>query len=64
MNAVAAPAFALAVLLALAGCGLQPDPPPEVSPSAYGGMGAEMAKCMQYASESYCLQEIWGGGEH
>lgn len=45
-----------------AACAMQPDPPPSIPPSAYGGMGAEMAKCMQYASESYCYRQIMGGG--
>ena len=49
------------LLLVAAGCGLKPDPPPDIPPSAYGGMGAEMAKCMQYASESACQAQIWGG---
>lgn len=46
-----------------AACGIQPDPPPEVDPAAYGGMGAEMAKCMQYASESECYRQTWGSDE-
>ncbi len=49
------------LLLLAAGCALQPDPPPELPPSAYGGTGAEMAKCMQYASEAYCERQSWGG---
>lgn len=61
MDAIFRPAFVLAALLALAGCGLKPDPPPEFPPSAFGGMGTEMAKCMQYASEDYCLRQTWGG---
>lgn len=53
----------LAMLLAavVAGCGLKPDPPPQFAPSDFSGMGTEMAKCMQYASQSYCEQAIWGG---
>ncbi len=51
MDAVARPALVLAALLALAGCGLTPDPPPDFPPSAFGGTGTEMAKCMKYASE-------------
>jgi hypothetical protein len=47
--------------VALASCGVKPDPPPQVSPSAYGGMGAEMAKCMEYASQSYCEEQLTGG---
>lgn len=47
----------------LAACGLQPDPPPEVPLSAYGGMGDRMGACMKYASESYCLRETWGGDD-
>jgi hypothetical protein len=44
----------------LAACSLQPDPPPDVLLSAYGGMGDRMGKCMQYASESVCLRQTWG----
>jgi hypothetical protein len=47
----------------LAGCGIQPDPPPDIPLSAYGGMGDVMAKCMQYASESYCYRNTWGSDE-
>jgi hypothetical protein len=47
--------------LPLFACGLQPDPPLEIPQSAYGGMGDIMAHCMQYASESTCLRQTWGG---
>jgi hypothetical protein len=50
------------LLLAASGCGLQPDPPPQIDQSAYSGTGDLMARCMQYGSQSYCEQEIWGGG--
>lgn len=54
---------ALAVLLA-AGCGLRPDPPPTLPITAFSGSGDLMARCMEYASQSYCEQKILGGGEH
>lgn len=47
----------------LAACGLEPDPPPVVPTEDYSGTGDLMAKCMQFASQSHCEQEIWGGGE-
>lgn len=50
----------LAVLLA-AGCGLRPDPPPRLPVEAFGGTGDIMARCMAYASQSYCENETWGG---
>jgi hypothetical protein len=50
--------------LLLAGCGLHPDPPPSFPATAFGGTGDLMARCMQYASQSYCEQDIWGGEEH
>jgi len=53
----------LIVATVLAGCGIQPDPPPDIPLSAYGGMGDVMAKCMQYASESYCYRNTWGSDE-
>ena len=53
----------LLVSLTISGCGLTPDPPPQIDQSAYSGTGDLMAKCMQYASQSYCEQQIWGGGE-
>ena len=58
--------FVAALLLAggsLAGCSLQPDPPPPIPPSAYGGMGDRMGQCLQYASESACLKQTWGGDD-
>lgn len=51
------------VLIALTGCGLKPDPPPNIPTIEYGGMGDRMAQCTAYASVSYCEQQIWGGGE-
>ncbi len=60
---ILAKALSAGLLLTAAGCGLKPDPPPEIPASAYGGTGAEMAKCMQFASESYCEQQTWGGDE-
>jgi hypothetical protein len=53
----------LVLSLTIAGCGLTPDPPQQVDRSDYSGTGDLMAKCMQYASQSYCEREIWGGGE-
>lgn len=61
------PMTRLVVLIAIAAplmaCDLQPDPPPEVQLSAYGGMGDRMGQCMKYASESYCLKQTWGGDD-
>ena len=51
------------VLVATAACGLQPDPPPAFDRSDYSGTGDKMAACMQYASESYCERQVWGGNE-
>ncbi len=53
--------IAAASVALFSACGIQPDPPPQIDPSAYGGMGEEMARCMRYASESYCKSELWGG---
>jgi hypothetical protein len=53
---------ALALFL-VAGCGLQSDPPPSFPITDFGGTGDLMARCMQYASESYCEREVWGGNE-
>jgi hypothetical protein len=50
-------------MLLASACGLQPDPPPRVPMEAYGGTGDIMARCMQFASESYCQRETWGGNE-
>lgn len=49
-------------LASITACGLKPDPSPQIPVTAYGGTGDLMAKCMQYASESYCEQQVWGGG--
>ena len=51
------------VVLTAAGCGLQPDPPPQFNRADFSGTGDKMAACMQFASESYCEREIWGGNE-
>ena len=51
------------MVLAISGCGLQPDPPPQFSQSDFNGTGDKMAACMQFASQSYCEREIWGGNE-
>ena len=51
------------MLGAAAACGLQPDPPPTFDRSEFSGTGDRMAQCMQFASQSYCEQEIWGGNE-
>jgi len=56
-------AAAILVAATTAGCGLQPDPPPQFPSEAFSGEGDRMAECMQYRSQSYCEQEIWGGGE-
>lgn len=47
-----------------AGCQFTPDPPPEFDKSDFSGTGDLMARCMQFASQSYCEQQIWGGGPH
>jgi hypothetical protein len=57
-------ACGIVTLFMLSSCGLQPDPPPHFDPGDFTGTGTEMAKCMQYASESYCEREIWGGNEN
>jgi hypothetical protein len=54
---------ACVVLFATAGCGLRPDPSPAFDRSDFSGTGDKMAACMQYASESYCEREVWGGNE-
>ncbi|MFO1152597.1 MAG: hypothetical protein U1E42_02870 [Rhodospirillales bacterium] len=51
------------LILLLAGCGLQPDPPPSFPVTAFGGTGDLMTRCMQFASQSYCEEQVWGGGE-
>ncbi len=52
---------AVLVLMLLTACGIHADPPPSIPITAYSGSGDLMAKCMQYASESYCEREILGG---
>lgn len=54
---------ATALFVLSAACSLSPTPPPSIPIEAYGGMGDRMAQCMQFASESYCEQQVWGGGE-
>jgi hypothetical protein len=53
--------LAISAGLLVAGCGLTPDPPPNLPKEAFGGTGDLMARCMAYASQSYCHDEIWGG---
>lgn len=50
-------------IIATSGCGLQPDPPVAFDRSDFSSTGDKMSACMQYASESYCEREIWGGNE-
>jgi hypothetical protein len=54
---------ALFFLVTASGCGSNSGAPPQVPQSAYSGTGDLMTQCMQYASESYCEREIWGGNE-
>jgi hypothetical protein len=54
-------AAVLMLLPLLAGCGLQPTPPPQFDYADFGGTGDLMSKCMQYASQWYCERQIWGG---
>jgi hypothetical protein len=63
MRAVFRRAGVAGALLLVTACGLRPDPPPSFPVSAFGGTGDLMARCMQYASQSYCEQDIWGGDE-
>ena len=56
-------AGALAIVLATAACGWQPDPPPQFNQADFSGTGDKMAACMKFASQSYCEREIWGGNE-
>lgn len=51
------------VLAAASGCGTNSSAPPQIPQSAYSGTGDLMAQCMQYASESYCERQIWGGDD-
>jgi hypothetical protein len=55
--------FICLMLAAIAGCVLQPDPPPTFDRSDFSGTGDKMAACMTFASQSYCEREIWGGNE-
>jgi len=57
-------ALAAALLFAaVSACSVQPDPPPSFPTDAFSGTGDLMARCMQFASQSYCEQQVWGGGE-
>jgi hypothetical protein len=51
------------VLAAASGCSANSSIPPQIPQSAYSGTGDLMAHCMQYASESYCEREVWGGND-
>ncbi len=55
--------IALFLLVAASGCGANSSAPPQIPQSAYSGTGDLMAQCMQYASESHCEREIWGGND-
>jgi hypothetical protein len=63
MRKTGAKTAALLLTSHLAGCGLQlqPTPPPQFDYVDFGGTGDLMSKCMQYASQSYCERQIWGG---
>jgi hypothetical protein len=63
MTSIGKGVIAVCVLVAASGCGANSSAPPQIPQSAYSGTGDLMAQCMQYASESYCEREIWGGGE-
>jgi hypothetical protein len=63
MRTAAKVVSALFLLVAASGCGSNSSAPPQIPQSAYSGTGDLMAQCMQYASESYCEREIWGGNE-
>jgi hypothetical protein len=51
------------VLATASGCSANSSNPPQLPQSAYSGTGDLMAQCMQFASESYCEREIWGGND-
>ena len=53
----------VSVLAAASSCGANSSTPPQIPQSAYSGTGDLMAQCMQYASESYCERQIWGGDD-
>ena len=53
---------ALLIVLITGACAADRNPQP-IAKSEYGGTGDLMARCMQYASESYCERETWGGDE-
>lgn len=57
----AAAAVVLSSLVGGCGLQLQPTPPPQFDMVDFGGTGDLMTKCMQYASQSYCERQIWGG---
>jgi hypothetical protein len=50
------------IVLMTSACAADRKPQP-IATSDYGGTGDLMARCMQYASESYCERHIWGGDE-
>jgi hypothetical protein len=53
---------ALLMILTVSACAAGRSPQP-IAKSDYSGTGDLMARCMQYASESYCERQIWGGDE-
>lgn len=53
---------AMLIVLTASACAADRSPQP-IAKSEYGGTGDLMARCMQYASESYCERQIWGGDE-
>lgn len=53
----------LMAITVVTACIVQPDAPPQILASAYGGIGDRVGKCIQYASESTCIRQSWGSDE-